>query len=57
MNVTPLVAALVEADAATLGELNTIYSYRDALDLLELKAVKVFNEKAAYEKARSERRG
>lgn len=44
-NVSGLVGTIVSHRLATLAELQTIYSYEDALDLYEIAAVNNYNEK------------
>lgn len=43
-NLSPLVGGIVSSGLATLGELQTIYSLEDALNLSEVIAVKSYNE-------------
>lgn len=44
-NVSPLIGAVVSTKLASLNELQTVYSFRDALDLLEISNVDNHNEK------------
>ena len=43
-NVSGLVGTIVSHRLATLAELQTIYSYEDALDLYEVAVVNNYNE-------------
>lgn len=47
-----MVGLVVSAKLATLHELQTVYSYRDLLDLAEIAMVTGYNEWAAMESAR-----
>ena len=51
---SPLVGLVVSAKLATLHELQTVYSYRDLLDLAEVAMVTGYNEWAAMESAREQ---
>jgi hypothetical protein len=48
-----MIGGLVMARLATLRELQTVYSYADALDLQEILVVRNYNEWVAGEEARS----
>lgn len=50
-NVSGLMASLISNNLATLRELQTIYSYDDALDMSEVLTVRNYNEWAAREAA------
>ena len=52
VNVSGLVGVLVARRLATLHELETVYSYEDALNLTEILTVRNYNEWVAKEDAR-----
>lgn len=52
MNIPPMFSAIITARLATLHELQTIYSYEDALDMAESLIVKNYNTWHATEQAR-----
>ena len=47
--------AIITHKLATLHELDTVYSYSDALDLLEIITVQNYNEWLEMEEARNKR--
>lgn len=51
-NVSGIVGVLVGRQIATLHELDTVYSFQDALNLLEVITVQNYNEWAAMEAAK-----
>lgn len=51
-NISGLIGVIVARRLATLHELETIYSYEDALNLTEIILVQNYNEWAAMEAAR-----
>lgn len=56
-NVDRVVAAVVGEGLATLCEMQTVYSYEDALDLAEIIGVRRYNEWAAAKEARKRNGG
>lgn len=46
-----MVASIIGQHMATLHELDTVYSYEDALNMSEILIVKNYNEWAAYDEA------
>lgn len=56
VNVPQVCAALISQGIASLNDLRNIYSYTDALDLLEVLNVRNYNLWAAAEEARRKRR-
>ena len=50
-NVRPLIALIIGKRFATLYELQTVYSYADALDMAEVIAVNNYNEDLLYRQA------
>ena len=55
MNVSGLMGAIIARRLATLHELDTVYSYRDALDLYEIITVQNYNEWVETEEAKNKR--
>ncbi len=51
-NVSGLVGVILTRRLATLHELDTVYSYEDALNLAEIITVRNYNEWAAMEAAK-----
>ena len=50
-NVAPLFAVIISQKFATLHELQTIYSYEDALDMYEVAYINSINEEIANERS------
>lgn len=50
MNISPLFAVIISQNFATLYELQTVYSYEDALDMYEIAYVNSVNEDKANRK-------
>lgn len=48
-----LIGVLIARDKATLHELQTVYSYEDALNMAEVITVQNYNEWAAMEAAKN----
>lgn len=51
-NISPVFAAVIGRNLATLRELETVYSLPDALNLLEIITVQNYNEWAVMEESR-----
>ena len=51
-NVSALFAVLITKKYATLHELQTVYSYEDALDMYEIAYINSINEDKANERSR-----
>lgn len=56
INVPQVTASLIAQGIASLNDLRTIYTYDDALDLLEILNVRNYNQWAALEAAKHRRR-
>lgn len=56
VNVPQVTASLIAQGIASLNDLRTIYTYDDALDLLEILNVRNYNQWAALEAAKHRRR-
>jgi hypothetical protein len=54
-NVSSLVGVIAARKLATLHELQTVYSYEDALDMMEIITVQNYNEWVAGEAAKNGR--
>ncbi|MDL2315515.1 hypothetical protein LJC59_00330 [Desulfovibrio sp. OttesenSCG-928-A18] len=52
-NVPSIIGIIVARRLATLHELQTVYSYRDALDMAEIIVVQNYNEWLAMENGRN----
>lgn len=52
-NIHPLFSAIIMNKLATLHELETVYSYEDALNMVEAISVNNYNEWVASEEARN----
>lgn len=55
-NVSSVIGAIVAREKASLHELQTVYSYEDALDLLEIITVQNYNDWVTSEDAKNGRR-